>query len=299
MGLCKRTCLAATAGLLFVSLLSLIRPDNSTDEADIADSLGVRQVSSLIDQTDDIGLVSRWRTDLFPTIGNCDHEDDPAGLFTLYTGSTLRQGEFTFSIAYSNRNGDAENDQQYFYWLSASDGNPVPTIWSTSDDFLVRTDSQLRGMGLVIISNRLSLKPFSFTSTFSSSTFHIALPADDLVTGGQVQPSFGTLANNGMEHPHFDLPARNAKHQFEVRSEITNSVSSSTQTSDLGFGAIGPSPSLKPSTFSQVAFCGFGWPETVGQSFPAGKALMAPPSQVDGTSFKKDQWIETMSQILG
>src|SRR5215208_8488443 len=33
----------------------------------------------------------------------------PTGLFTVYDGDTLRKGEFTFSIAYSNRDRDPGN----------------------------------------------------------------------------------------------------------------------------------------------------------------------------------------------
>src|SRR5688500_20398925 len=36
-------------------------------------------------------------------------EGGPTGLFTIYDGSTLRRGEFTFSIAYSNYDRDPGN----------------------------------------------------------------------------------------------------------------------------------------------------------------------------------------------
>src|SRR6266511_388238 len=37
-----------------------------------------------------------------PSVGTGGPEGGPTGLFTIYDGSTLRRGEFTFSIAYSN-----------------------------------------------------------------------------------------------------------------------------------------------------------------------------------------------------
>ena len=37
-----------------------------------------------------------------PAVGTGGPEGGPTGLFTIYDGSTLRRGEFTFSIAYSN-----------------------------------------------------------------------------------------------------------------------------------------------------------------------------------------------------
>ena len=44
-----------------------------------------------------------------PTVGTGGPEGGPTGLFTVYDGSTLRRGEFTFSIAYSNYDRDPGN----------------------------------------------------------------------------------------------------------------------------------------------------------------------------------------------
>ena len=44
-----------------------------------------------------------------PTVGTGGPEGGPTGLFTIYDGSTLRRGEFTFSIAYSNFDRDPGN----------------------------------------------------------------------------------------------------------------------------------------------------------------------------------------------
>lgn len=41
-----------------------------------------------------------------PSVGTGGPEGGPTGLFTIYDGSTLRRGEFTFSIAYSNYDRD-------------------------------------------------------------------------------------------------------------------------------------------------------------------------------------------------
>ncbi|MEO6589350.1 MAG: hypothetical protein ABIP06_08600, partial [Pyrinomonadaceae bacterium] len=41
-----------------------------------------------------------------PTVGTGGPPGGPTGLFTVYDGSTLRKGEFTFSIAYSNFDRD-------------------------------------------------------------------------------------------------------------------------------------------------------------------------------------------------
>jgi hypothetical protein len=44
-----------------------------------------------------------------PTVGTGGPEGGPTGLWTVYDGSTLRRGEFTFSIAYSNYDRDPGN----------------------------------------------------------------------------------------------------------------------------------------------------------------------------------------------
>jgi hypothetical protein len=44
-----------------------------------------------------------------PTFGTGGPTGGPTGLFTIYDGDTLRRGEFTFSIAYSNFDRDPGN----------------------------------------------------------------------------------------------------------------------------------------------------------------------------------------------
>jgi hypothetical protein len=44
-----------------------------------------------------------------PAVGTGGSEGGPTGLFTIYDGQTLRKGEFTFSIAYSNFDRDPGN----------------------------------------------------------------------------------------------------------------------------------------------------------------------------------------------
>lgn len=44
-----------------------------------------------------------------PTVGTGGQPGGPTGLFTIYDGDTLRKGEFTFSIAYSNWDRDPGN----------------------------------------------------------------------------------------------------------------------------------------------------------------------------------------------
>src|SRR5438093_6894455 len=46
---------------------------------------------------------------LSPSVGTGGPEGGPTGLFTIYDGQTLRRGEYTFSIAYSNFDRDPGN----------------------------------------------------------------------------------------------------------------------------------------------------------------------------------------------
>lgn len=46
---------------------------------------------------------------LSPSVGTGGPEGGPTGLFTIYDGKTLRRGEFTFSVAYSNFDRDPGN----------------------------------------------------------------------------------------------------------------------------------------------------------------------------------------------
>jgi len=44
-----------------------------------------------------------------PAVGTGGPEGEPTGLFTVYDGDTIRRGEFTFSVAYSNFDRDPGN----------------------------------------------------------------------------------------------------------------------------------------------------------------------------------------------
>src|SRR3954470_17706445 len=46
---------------------------------------------------------------LSPSVGTGGPEGGPTGLFTIYDGQTIRRGEYTFSIAYSNFDRDPGN----------------------------------------------------------------------------------------------------------------------------------------------------------------------------------------------
>ncbi len=106
-----------------------------------------------------------------PTVGTGGTPGGPTGLFTIYDGDTLRRGEFTFSVAYSNYDrdpGDVDisviplsfnigiNDHlELFYWTEAYRGVKVNNPKNLSGFYL--PNSQLfwtannRGSGPAII----------------------------------------------------------------------------------------------------------------------------------------------------
>ncbi len=57
-----------------------------------------------------------------PSVGTGGPEGGPTGLFTIYDGSTLRKGEFTFSVAYSNYDRDPGNADITDYVASVNVG---------------------------------------------------------------------------------------------------------------------------------------------------------------------------------
>src|ERR1041385_1096082 len=57
-----------------------------------------------------------------PTVGTGGTPGGPTGLFTIYDGDTLRKGEFTFSVAYSNYDRDPGNVDITVIPLSANVG---------------------------------------------------------------------------------------------------------------------------------------------------------------------------------
>src|SRR5688572_23148571 len=71
-----------------------------------------------------------------PAVGTGGSEGGPTGLFTIYDGSTLRRGEFTFSIAYSNFDRDPGNVDIVDVPLSFNVGiNDHIEVWFKSNGY--------------------------------------------------------------------------------------------------------------------------------------------------------------------
>src|SRR5712691_6324648 len=127
-----------------------------------------------------------------PSVGTGGPEGGPTGLFTIYDGSTLRKGEFTFSVAYSNYDRDP--------------GNADITDWIASVNIGLNDHIELffktqayRG---IKVNSPQNLSGFYLPNSqgFFSATLLGSGPAIILAPSG---PNVGTLAGTAVFRPPF------------------------------------------------------------------------------------------------
>src|SRR5437016_146218 len=127
-----------------------------------------------------------------PSVGTGGPEGGPTGLFTIYDGSTLRKGEFTFSVAYSNYDRDP--------------GNVDITDWIASVNIGLNDHIELffktqayRG---IKVNNPTNLSSFYLPNSqaYFGSTLLGSGPAIVLAPSG---PNVGTLAGSAVFRPPF------------------------------------------------------------------------------------------------
>src|SRR2546421_4176870 len=127
-----------------------------------------------------------------PSVGTGGPEGGPTGLFTIYDGSTLRKGEFTFSVAYSNYDRDP--------------GNVDITDWPASVNVGLNDHLELffkanayRG---IKVNNPQNLSSFYLPNTqgFFGAGLLGSGPAIILAPSG---PNVGTLAGTAVFRPPF------------------------------------------------------------------------------------------------
>ncbi|PYS67806.1 MAG: hypothetical protein DMF69_22035, partial [Acidobacteria bacterium] len=129
-----------------------------------------------------------------PSVGTGGQEGGPTGLFTIYDGSTLRRGEFTFSIAYSNYDRDPGNVDIVDIPLSFNVGlnDHLELFFKTNGwrGIKVNTPSQLSGF-------YLPNSQLYFGSTLASPPAIVQAPAG---------PNVGTLAGTALFRPLNNQP---------------------------------------------------------------------------------------------
>jgi hypothetical protein len=131
-----------------------------------------------------------------PTVGTGGTPGGPTGLFTIYDGDTLRKGEFTFSIAYSNWDRDPGNVDLTEVPLSFQIGiNDHLELFFTTD-----------GYRKVQAHNPQNLSGFYLPNTTINGCVGpaIILPPT-VVTGGIT--TIGTVGAGGVFRPACNQPA--------------------------------------------------------------------------------------------
>ncbi|MDT7602394.1 MAG: hypothetical protein QOF61_391 [Acidobacteriota bacterium] len=149
-----------------------------------------------------------------PTVGTGGPPGGPTGLFTIYDGQTLRKGEFTFSIAYSNFDRDPGNVDivevpvsfqvgindhlELFFNTDAYRGVKVNNPQNLSSFYLpnsqLRFGNTLLGSGAAII---LAPQAVSGTGGISGAVFRPAFnqPFVQFPFVGGPGPNFGLTGN--------------------------------------------------------------------------------------------------------
>ncbi|HEX6717193.1 MAG TPA: Ig-like domain-containing protein, partial [Pyrinomonadaceae bacterium] len=129
-----------------------------------------------------------------PSVGTGGPEGGPTGLFTIYDGSTIRRGEFTFSIAYSNFDRDPGNVDIVDVPLSFNVGiNDHIEVWFKTNGY--------RG---IKVNNPQNLSSFYLPNSqlFCGATL-CSGAAIILAPSG---PNVGTLANTALFRPLNNQP---------------------------------------------------------------------------------------------
>jgi len=152
-----------------------------------------------------------------PSVGTGGPEGGPTGLFTIYDGSTIRKGEFTFSVAYSNFDRDPGNVDivdtplsfniglndhiELFFKANGYRGIKVNNPRNLSSFYL--PNSQLRGLGAALCTGpAIILAPtrVSGPTILPGGTFRPAGPP--CAFGGQGFTQFPFVGATG---PNFGL----------------------------------------------------------------------------------------------
>lgn len=129
-----------------------------------------------------------------PAVGTGGPEGGPTGLFTIYDGSTLRRGEFTFSIAYSNFDRDPGN----------ADFTDIPLSFNVGVNDHLELFFKTTGWRGVKVNNPQNLSGFLLpNSQLFCGTVLCSGPAIVLAPSG---PNVGTLAGTAVFRPLNNQP---------------------------------------------------------------------------------------------
>src|SRR6266404_2973807 len=129
-----------------------------------------------------------------PSVGTGGPEGGPTGLFTIYDGSTIRKGEFTFSIAYSNFDRDPGN----------VDITDVPLSFNVGLNDHVELFFKSNGYRGIKVNSPANLSSFYLpNSTLFCGTVRCSPPA---IIQAPTGPNVGTLAGRVLFRPLNNQP---------------------------------------------------------------------------------------------
>jgi len=136
-----------------------------------------------------------------PTVGTGGPPGGPTGLFTIYDGDTLRKGEFTFSIAYSNYDRDPGNVDFSVIPLSFNVGisDHLELFFSTEGYRGVKVNNPVNLSSFYLPNSQLYFGPG--TANLRSGPA-IILGLQDLPGGANV----GSLSNSALFRPTGNQP---------------------------------------------------------------------------------------------
>jgi hypothetical protein len=129
-----------------------------------------------------------------PSVGTGGPEGGPTGLFTIYDGSTLRRGEFTFSIAYSNYDRDPGN----------ADIVDVPLSFNVGLNDHVEVFFKTNGYRGIKVNNPQNLSGFYLPNSQLFCGTVLCSPAAVVLSPSG--PNVGTLAGTAVFRPVNNQP---------------------------------------------------------------------------------------------
>ncbi|HEX8722175.1 MAG TPA: hypothetical protein VF736_16290 [Pyrinomonadaceae bacterium] len=139
-----------------------------------------------------------------PTVGTGGTPGGPTGLFTIYDGDTLRKGEFTFSVAYSNYDRDPGNVDISVIPLSFNVGinDHLELFFSTEGYRGVKVNNPVNLSSFYLPNSQLYFGPG--TANLRSGAAIILAP--ERVSGSTSLTSFGTLFRPVGNQPFVQFP---------------------------------------------------------------------------------------------
>lgn len=190
-----------------------------------------------------------------PAVGTGGPEGGPTGLFTIYDGSTIRRGEFTFSIAYSNFDRDPGD----------VDIVDIPLSFNVGLNDHIELFFKTTGYRGIKVNSPLNLSSFYVPNSqvFFGATQLGSPPAIILAPTGNV----GTLAGLAVFRPAFGQPF--VQYPFVGGTVPTLGIGLPNIIGSTGFPGFAPTLSVNgsTSTFGAAAnYPGIGSP--VGSILP-------------------------------